>query len=110
MMANLDDLLLQLEGKSDEEIVDILKQEYGVRRPPTPEPERNCKKWYAKVFTYYRNDQLQSLITDFLNDINTNNEFINVFFKPEDTVFLGCTCQCGRKQTILYYTLTRDED
>ncbi len=112
-MANLDNLLLTLEGKSDEEIVEILRQEYGVLKHPDPQPEServSFKKWYAKVFTYCRNDQLQDLITDFLNEINTDKKYIDVCFKHEDTVFLGCTCSCGRKQTILYYTLTHEEN
>lgn len=110
-MDNLNDLLLQLKGKSNEEIIDILNCEYGVNCPPHSEPERaSCKKWFAKVFTYCRNDQLQDLITDFLNDINTNKEFKDFCFQEEDTVFLGCICPCGRKQTILYYTLTREQD
>ena len=104
-MLNKEAITKQFEGLTEDEALALLADEYGIVWTPQ---ETSCKMWYAKVFNYCRADDLQEQLEDFLWFIN--NIVVPITkscFNQEDTVFQGCTCQCGRKQTILYYTLMR---
>lgn len=104
-MLSKEAITLQFEGKSEEQVLEILADEYGIFWSP----QGSCKLWFAQVFNYCRAEDLQRELNLFFWFIN----FIVVphtgaCFHEEDTVFQGCTCPCGRKQTILYYTLARN--
>lgn len=96
-------LLKEIQTKSDEEIKEILSNEYHISWEPG---NKACKSWYAQVFTYCFADELQEELNFFLWLINYFAPRYHVCFQPEETVFLGCICPCGQKQTVLYYTLT----
>lgn len=105
-MLNKETITKQFEGIAEDQALAILANDYGINwvidRP-------HCKLWFAQVFNYNRESELQEELNLFLWFIN----FIVVpitgaAFNQEDTVFQGCTCPCSRKQTILYYTLSRN--
>ncbi len=103
-MLNKEKIKRQFEGITEEESLKILAEQYHISWTPQP---TSCKFWFAEVFTYCNSNQLEYQLNDFLWFIN----FIVVpitrsCFKEEDTVFLGCTCPGGHKQTILYFTLS----
>ncbi|WP_310604249.1 hypothetical protein [Anaerosporobacter sp.] len=105
-MYNKEALLELLDGASEEEVLQVLKDNYNISwdfRNGT------CKSWYAKVFTYCNADQLEDQLNFFLWLVNFFAPIFHVCFKEEDTVFLGCSCPCGRKQVVLYYSLTRND-
>lgn len=104
MNKNIDSLLAQIDGKTEEEIREILKRDYKI----SWDDNTPCKNWYAKVFTYCKVDDLQEELNFFLWLINFFAPIFHFCFQEEDTVFLGCICPCSKKQTILYYTLTRN--
>lgn len=103
-MLNREEIKRQFEGKTEEESLKILDEQYCISCPPQP---TSCKFWFAQVFTYCDSNQLVYQLNDFL-------WFINFFvvpitglcFKEEDIVFLGCICPCGHKQTVLFFTLS----
>lgn len=98
-----DALLKELEGLTDEEIKVVLAEKYGL---DWVFYNRTCKAWYAKVFTYCRNEELQEQLDFFFFLVNLYAHLFGFCFNEEDTVFLGCTCPCGKKQAILYYTIS----
>lgn len=105
-MLNKEEIKGQFEGKTEEESLKILAEKYNISWPSQP---TSCKLWYSKVFTYCSSSQLEYELNDFLWFIN----FIVVpitksCFNEEDTVFLGCTCPCGKKQTVVYFSLSHD--
>jgi hypothetical protein len=95
-MINKDELLERTNGKTDEEIKQILQDEYNINW----DPYGRCKSWYAKVFTYCNSDQLEEELLFFLWVIHFFSSLFQVCFQQEDTVFLGCICPCGHKQTM----------
>lgn len=105
-MENKEEITKQFEGLTEDEALRVLADEYHIVWPPH---DTSCKTWFAMVFNYCRASELQEQLNNFLWFIN----FIVVpitesCFNQEDTVFQGCTCPCGRKQTILYYSLARN--
>lgn len=102
-MTKKDILLKELEGMTDEEKKVLLADRYGLDWRFHGE---TCKNWYAKVFTYCSAEELQEQLDFFFLLVNILASLFNFCFKEEDTVFLGCTCPCGKKQTILYYTIS----
>lgn len=105
-MLNKEEITKQFEGLEEDEALRILADEYGIVWSPNP---TSCKLWFAQVFNYCRASDLQEQLEDFLWFINfIVVPFTGACFNEEDTVFQGCTCPCGRKQTILYYTLARN--
>ncbi len=103
-MSKKEEVLRRLEGKTDEEKRQILSDYLGISLV-IPDGG-TCKAWFAKVFTYCTADELQRELDFFLFLINLLAFLLNFCFKEEDTVFLGCTCYCGRHQTILYFSIT----
>ena len=100
---NKEELLLALEGKTDNEKREFLSRRFNL---DWIIPEGPCKIWFAKVFTYCSTGQLERELNFFLFLVNTFGYLWHICFKEEDTVFLGCTCPCGNKQVVLYYSLT----
>jgi hypothetical protein len=103
-MLNKEKIKKQFEGKTEEESLRILAEQYNISWTLQP---TSCKFWFTKVFTYCSDSQLEYQLNLFLWFIN----FIvvpitNSCFNEEATVLLGCTCPCGHKQTILYFTLS----
>lgn len=105
-MLNKEGLLRLMEGKSDEEIKQILEKNYGINWSI---PEGACKAWFAKVFIYCSTREFEEELDFFFFLVNTFSHLFHVCFKHEDTIFLGCTCPCGNKEVILYYSLTRGD-
>ena len=104
-MLNKEAITKQFDGLTEEEALRVLADEYGIAWPPH---DTSCKLWFAHVFNYCRASELQEELDDFLWFINfIVVPFTQSCFNQEDTVFQGCTCTCGRKQTILYFTLAR---
>ena len=101
---NKQELLILIDGKTDKEIKQILQSNYNIS---WENHCGTCKSWYAKVFTYCSSNQLEEELNFFLWLINFFAPLFHVCFHVEDTVLLGSNL-CGRKQTILYYSLTRD--
>ncbi|WP_099466887.1 hypothetical protein [Konateibacter massiliensis] len=101
---NKEQLLAQIDGRSENEIRQILQDNYNISWEYY---DRTRKFWYARVFTYNSARQLQEELDFFLWLVNYFAPIFNFCFQEEDTVFLGCTCPCGYKQTILYYSITR---
>lgn len=103
-MLDKEKIKRQFEGIPQEEALKILAEQYNISWAPHP---ASCKFWFTKVFTYCSDSQLENQLNIFLWFIN----FIvvpitNSCFNEEDTVFLGCSCPCGHKQTVLYFTLS----
>ena len=98
-----EEFLNLLKGKSDEEMKEIISDKFNLYLDM---PEGPCKAWYAKIFTYCSTDDFEDELNFFLFIINRFGYLWHICFSPEQTVFLGCTCPCGNKQTILYYSLT----
>ncbi|WP_313530016.1 hypothetical protein [Anaerotignum sp.] len=96
-------LLTSLEEKTDEEKKAFLANKYNLNWNRTEGP---CKIWLAKVFTYCTAHELEEELNFFLFIVNRFGYLWDICFNQEDTVFLGCTCPCGNKQTILYYSIT----
>lgn len=101
---NKDQLLTLTEGKTENEIKQILADNYGIHWDFY---DRQCKLWFAKVFTYCHPSHLEEELNFFLWLVNFFAPLFGFSFQEEDTVFLGCICPGGQKQTILYYSLTR---
>lgn len=102
-MLNKEALLKELEGMTDEEKKIVLAQRYGL---DWTFYSPKCKAWYAKVFTYCGNEELQEQLDFFFFLLNLFAHLFNFCFREENTVYLGCTCPCGEKQTVLYYTIS----
>ncbi|WMI81831.1 hypothetical protein [Anaerotignum sp. MB30-C6] len=96
-------LLNSLQDKTDDEKREILAREYNLNWDC---PEGPCKLWFAKVFTYCNTDEFEDELDFFFFLVNIFGYLWHICFNHEDTVFLGCTCPCGNKQTILYYSIT----
>ncbi len=101
-MIRAEDVLKSLEGKTDAEKKEILAKEYNL---DWADPVGPCKSWYARVFNYCNPNDLESEINFFLFLVNTFGYLWNICFNQESTIFLGCICPCGSKQTILYYSI-----
>lgn len=104
MNKNKELLLTQVEGKPKEEVRRILRKNYGL----CWDNNTTNKEWYAQVFTYRNANDLQEELDFFLWIINFFAPIFDFCFQTEDTVYLGCICPCGYKQTVLYYSLTSD--
>lgn len=104
-MFDKEAILKQLEGKSDQEKIQMLQDEIGVNLQ-LQFPNSPCKVWYAQVFTYCHTSDLQYELNGFLFILNLLASILGFCFKPEDTVYLGCDCACGYKQVILYYSIS----
>ena len=102
-MTKKEVVLKSLQEKRDEEKKEILSKKYNLNWDM---PEGPCKIWFAKVFTYCNANELEEELNFFLFLVNTFGYLWNICFHQEDTIFLGCTCPCGNKQTILYYSIT----
>ena len=101
---NKKELLILMDGKTDKEIKQIMQDRYNISW------EANCgtcKSWYARVFTYCNSYQLEEELNFFLWLVNYFAPLFHVCFHVEETVSLGSNF-CGRKQIILYYSITRD--
>lgn len=96
-------ILKQLEEATDEQKKQMLQDELGVSWDLGDGP---CKVWFAQVFTYCHSCELQAELNFFFFLVNLLAQYFNVCFQPEDTVSLDCTCPCGNKQVILYYSIT----
>lgn len=99
-----EDLLTLIKGKSNAEVKEILLDKYGLSWDYY---DGTCKSWYAKVFTYCNTEHFEEELNFFLWLVNFFAHLFHVCFQEEDTIFLGCICPCGQKQTILYYSITR---
>lgn len=102
-MREKEALLRELEGLTDEEKKHLLADRYGLEWIFY---RGTCKAWSARVFTYCTDEDLQERLDFFFFLLNLYAFLFNLCFKVEDTVFLGCTCPCGKKQTILYYSFS----
>lgn len=101
-----EDVLRDIEGKSDDEKMEILRRKFNIDWDiPRCCDHRPCKNWYAQVFTYCSTRELEIELNFFLFLINLFGHIFGFCFNQESTVFLGCTCPCGNKQIILYYTI-----
>ena len=98
------ELLMLIDGKTEKEIKQILQDKYNIS---WEHHCGTCKSWYAKVFTYCNSCQLEEELNFFLWLVNYFATLFHVCFHVEETVLLGSNF-CGRKQTILYYSITRD--
>ena len=115
-MRNYEALLQSLEGKTDDEKRAVLREHFkmfydmfeGSRR--TFNDDGSCKFWYAQVFDYCNSNELQSELDFFFFLINLFASLFGFCFNLEDTVYLGCTCPCGRNQVILYYSISFECD
>jgi len=117
-MAKNEALLQSLEGKTDDEKKAILRENYkmyydmfeGARKTFNNNLEEPFKFWYAQVFDYCNAYELQEELDFFFFLVNLFALIFGFCFKLEDTVYLGCTCPCGRNQVILYYSISFDLD
>ncbi len=103
-----EELLNSMEGKTDNEKRDMLKEIYKIDwdMPKFGDNSRRpCKIWYAKVFTYCSSSELEIKLNFFLFLVNFFGNLWGFCFDEENTVFLGCICPCGLKQIILYYSI-----
>lgn len=105
-MSKKESLLKSLQEKTDEEKRKILSHRYNLNWDKPEKTCKPCKLWFAKVFTYCNPSELEDQLDFFLFLVNTFGYLWHICFNQEDTVFLGCTCPCGQKQTILYYSIT----
>lgn len=102
-----EDVLKSIEGKSDVEKMEFLRKKFNIDWDiPRCCERRPCKTWYAQVFSYCSASELERELNFFLFLINLFGHIFGFCFNEESTVFLGCTCHCGNKQVILYYTIT----
>lgn len=109
---NIEALMQSLEGRTDAEQREILRENYktyyerfvGCRNPFNNECP--CKFWYAQVFDYCYASELQEQKDFFFFLVNLFAHCFGFCFNHEETVYLGCTCPCGRNQEILYYTIS----
>ncbi|MDD3393993.1 MAG: hypothetical protein EOM28_11375 [Clostridia bacterium] len=104
-MLRKEDVLRALDGKTDEEKRIYLERNFNLAWDISDGP---CKFWFAKVFTYCNAGELEDQLNFFLFLVNVFGYLWNICFNQEDTIFLGCTCPCGLKQTILYYSVTSE--
>lgn len=102
-MVKREEVLQVLAEKTDEEKKELLARNFNLNWDI---PEGPCKIWCAKVFTYCSADEFEEKLNFFLFLVNTFGYLWHICFEQEDTIFLGCTCPCGNKQTILYYSIT----
>ena len=101
-----EEVLRSLEGKSDYEKLELLRKNLNIDWDmPRCGEHRSCKTWYAQVFTYCSTSELEKELNFFLFLINLFGRIFGFCFNHESTVYLGCICPCGNKQTILYYTI-----
>ncbi|MDR0923704.1 MAG: hypothetical protein LBN31_05080 [Hungatella sp.] len=103
-----EEVLRSVEGKTDEEKREMLRERFNIdwdipRR--CGDSRGPCKFWYAQVFTYCSTRELEEELNFFLFLINFFGHLFGFCFSEESTVFLGCTCPCGSKQIILYYSI-----
>lgn len=111
-------LLRSLEGKTDDEKRAILRENYkmyydmfeGFRRNFNVNNEESYKFWWAQVFDYSNASELQEELDFFFYLVNLFAHLFGFCFNLENTVYLGCTCPCGRNQVILYYSISFDYD
>lgn len=99
-------LLKSLEGKTDEQKKERLAKIFGEELDILQQENGPCTAWFAQVFSYNTESELQNDLDIFFAIINLLAFLFNLTFEQEDTVFLGCTCPCGVKQLILYCSLT----
>jgi hypothetical protein len=102
-MSKREDVLRILNGKTDEEKLRYISENFNLNWDFTQGP---CKIWQAKVFTYCTTNEFEDKLDFFLFLVNLVGFLLGVCFQEEDTVFLGCVGPCGLKQTILYYSIT----
>lgn len=110
-------LLQSLEGKTDDEKRAILREDFetyysrfvGVRNTLIDD-EDPCKFFGAQVFDYCNARELQEELDFFFFLVNLFALLFDFCFNLENTVYLGCTCPCGRNQVILYYSIWFDRD
>lgn len=103
-----DELLRSIEGRTDDEKIEILRRRYKIDWdiPRCGDSyTRPCKFLYAQVFTYCSSAELELELNFFLFLVNFFGQLFGFCFNEENTVFLGCTCPCGYKQIILYYSI-----
>lgn len=101
-----EEVLKSIEGKSDDEKIEILRKKYNINWDiPRYGDYRPCKTWYAQVFTYCSTRELERELNFFLFLVNLFGHLFGFCFNEERTVYLGCVCPCGNKQIILYYSL-----
>jgi len=101
-----EEVLEAIEGKSDDEKIELLRKKFKIDWDiPRCCDRRPCKMWYAQVFTYCSSCELEKQLNFFLFLINLFGHIFGFCFNQENTVFLGCTCPCGNKQIILYYSI-----
>lgn len=103
-----EEVLKLMEGKTDGEKRDILRRKFDIDwdMPEFCDKSRGpCKFWHTKVFTYCHSGELEIELNFFLFLVNFYGKLWGFCFNEEDTVFLGCTCSCGNKQLILYYSI-----
>ncbi|HBF64909.1 hypothetical protein [Anaerotignum propionicum] len=105
-MLQKEELLRYLEGKTDEEKRIFLEEEFNLGWRIS---QGSCKLWFAKVFTYCHPNELEEQLNFFLFLVNVFGYLWNICFEQEDTIFLGCVCPCGVKQTVLYYSITFED-
>ena len=101
---NKEDVLRILEGKTDDEKREFLKNNFNLNWEFYG---NSCKLMFAQVFTYCHTRELQTKLDFFFFLVNTFGYLWNICFKEESTSFLGCNCSCGKKQIILYYSITQ---
>ena len=115
-MSNYEILSQHLDGKTDDEKRAILKEHYKMYYDMFEEARRTfrddepCKFWYAQVFDYCNAYELQAQLDFFFFLVNLFSYLFDFCFNLENTVYLGCTCPCGRNQVILYYSISFDCD
>ncbi|WMI80581.1 hypothetical protein [Anaerotignum sp. MB30-C6] len=102
-MTKIEELLRSLENKTDDEKRDYLSKRFNLYWDI---PEGPCKIWCAEVFTYCNASEFEEELKFFLFWVNIFAHLCHFCFHQEDTNFLGCTCPCGNKQTVLYYSIT----
>lgn len=108
-MRSKENLLKHLEGKTDDEKRELLRENFEMYFDMFECPWNDdgpCKTWHAKVFTYCNSYELQTELNFFLFLVNLYAYFFDFCFNHEDTVSLGCSCPCGNNQIILYYSIT----
>lgn len=100
---NKEEIKKEFQGKSNEEMLQLLNTKYNIF---WDFHGRNCKFWYANVFTYCSSYQLEQELNFFLWFINFLSSLFGLCFQVEETTYLGRIAPCGHKQTILYYTIS----
>lgn len=104
-MFQLKDLLVEAEGKTDEDITKMLEEKLGLSGYSYECP---CKYLYAVTFTYCSTCQLQRRLDGFFASINWIAKWIPYCFNLEEIISLGCICSCGKQQIIIYFSWTKD--